>query len=94
MIGRMAFFVQKDTSYMNIELKLFFDFKNYLPSGSSKNTTTIDLESGTTVQKLIEILNLPPAIPKNIIVNGITADNERELQDGDSVAVFPPMAGG
>ncbi len=79
---------------MNIELKLFFDFKNFLPSESGKNTTIINLENGTTVQKLIEILNLPPEIPKNILLNGIKADNERKLQEGDSVAVFPPMAGG
>ncbi len=79
---------------MNIELKLFFDFKSFLPSGSSKNRAVINLENGTTVQKLIEILNLPPEIPKNIIVNGITAENERELKEGDSIAVFPPMAGG
>jgi molybdopterin converting factor small subunit len=90
----MAFFVQKGSSKMNIELKLFFDFKSFLPSGSSKNRAVINLENGTTVQKLIEILNLPPEIPKNIIVNGITAENERELKEGDSIAVFPPMAGG
>ena len=79
---------------MNIELKLFFDFKNFLPSGSSKNTTRINLENGTTVQELIETLKLPPEIPKNIILNGITVENDRELKEGDSVAVFPPMAGG
>jgi len=79
---------------MNIELKLFFDFKNFLPSGSGKNTTIINLENGTTVQKLIKILKLPPGIPKNIILNGITVKNDRELKEGDSVAVFPPMAGG
>jgi molybdopterin converting factor small subunit len=90
----MALFVQKGSSKMNIELKLFFDFKNFLPSGSSKNTTIINLENGTTVQKLIEILKLPPGIPKNIILNGITVENDRELKEGDSIAVFPPMAGG
>ena len=79
---------------MNIELKLFFDFKNFLPSGSSKNRAVVNLENGTTVQKLVEILKLPPEIPKNIILNGITVEIDRELKEGDSIAVFPPMAGG
>ena len=90
----MDFFAQKGPSLMNVEVKLFFDFKTFLPSGSSKNTTIINLEKGTTVQKLIEILKLPPKIPKNIILNGITVENDRELKEGDSIAIFPPMAGG
>ena len=79
---------------MDIELKLFFDFKKFLPVGTIKNTVILKLENGITVQKLIENLKLPPEVPKIIIVNGVTVAGNRKLKDGDSIAVFPPMAGG
>jgi molybdopterin synthase sulfur carrier subunit len=79
---------------MKIEIKLFYDLAQFLPPGSTKNTGTMDLDEGTTVQDLIELLKLPSDLPKSIIVNGITAKKDTVLKDNDSVAVFPPMAGG
>jgi len=79
---------------MKIETKLFFDFAEYLPPGSKNRTAYIPLEEGTTVQGLLESLGLPPQMPKSILVNGVRADSETELQENDSVAIFPPMAGG
>ena len=79
---------------MKIEVKLFFDFAKFFPPGSNNKNASISVENGTTVQGLVERLGLPSQIPKNILVNGIKAEHERELQESDSVAIFPPMAGG
>jgi molybdopterin converting factor small subunit len=84
----------KSESSIQIEIKLFFDLAEYLPHGSKNSTAYIPLEEGTTVQGLLESLGLPPQMPKSILVNGVRADSETELQESDSVAIFPPMAGG
>jgi molybdopterin converting factor small subunit len=79
---------------IEVEVQLFFDFTQYLPHGSQNRKSIIALESGSTVQTLIDKLRLPPEMPKIILVNGIRPQNKGVLQDGDSVAIFPPMAGG
>jgi molybdopterin converting factor small subunit len=80
---------------MNIEVKLFFDLAKYLPPEASKsNSVSISLKEGSTIQELIDKLNLPPKMTKVILVNGIKPKNETKLKDGDLVAIFPPMAGG
>jgi molybdopterin converting factor small subunit len=84
----------KSESSIQIKIKLFFDLAEYLPPGSKNRTTYISLDDGTTVQGLLEVLGLPPQMPKSILVNGVRADSETELQESDSVAIFPPMAGG
>lgn len=79
---------------MKIEVKLFFNFAKHLPSDSKNKTSSIFLKSGTTVQGLMDHLGLPPKVPKTILVNGIKAGIETTLQERDTVAIFPPMAGG
>ena len=79
---------------MKIEIKLFYDLAQFLPPGSTKYTGVMDLDEGTTVQDLIELLKLPSDLPKSILINGITSKKDTVLKDNDSVAVFPPMAGG
>jgi molybdopterin converting factor small subunit len=79
---------------MNIEIKLFFDLVKYLPSGTSNNRANISVNAGTTVQNLIDILGIPSEIQKTILINGIKAGNETEIHENDSIAIFPPMAGG
>jgi len=56
---------------------------------------SISLEEGSTIQNLLNKLGLPEDITKLILVNGIKPNsNEIQLQYGDVVAIFPPMAGG
>ena len=79
---------------MKVEIKLFFNFSEFLPSDSENKTALITLEDGTTVQGLINHLGLPEQVPKTVLVNGRNANEQTELKDSDSVAIFPPMAGG
>ncbi len=85
--------VKGETS-IKIEIKLFFDLVEYLPPGSKNRTAYISLDEGTTVQGLLEILGLPPQMPKSVLLNGVRADSKAKLKENDSVAIFPPMAGG
>ncbi len=79
---------------MNVEIKLFFNLAQYLPPGSEKSSARISLAEGTTVHDLLQQLNLPADITKTVLVNGIRTEDGAPLHEGDSIAVFPPMAGG
>ena len=79
---------------INIEVQLYFDLAQYLPAGAKEKKFPMTLAEGTTVQNLLNKLGLPEEITKVIVVNGLSANNERKLQEGDVVAIFPPLAGG
>ena len=79
---------------MNIEIKLFYDLARFLPPGSRNSTALILLDEGATVQALMDSLSIPADGFKSIFVNGIKSSFETRLKDNDSVAFFPPMAGG
>lgn len=79
---------------MKVEIRLFATFRDFLPPGSTMFSFTKVLEAGTTVREAIEALKLPEHVPKIIILNGIHAEPDRALQEGDVLSLFPPIAGG
>jgi molybdopterin converting factor small subunit len=79
---------------MEIEVRLFATFRDYLPPGSGSFSFRKILGSERAVSKIAEEINLPPDIPKIFIVNGNVVTGEYVLHDGDVVSIFPPVAGG
>ncbi|MGH8058860.1 MAG: MoaD/ThiS family protein [Candidatus Entotheonellia bacterium] len=43
---------------------------------------------------MIKTLNLPGDIPKIVLINGRQTEEDIALHDGDTVSIFPPLAGG
>lgn len=79
---------------MEIEIRLWGSISYYLPEGRGKFALKKSVEPGTTVQKLVEELNLPKELNFLITVNGKSIESEYTLQDGDEVALFQPTSGG
>ena len=80
---------------MRIELHLFASLRQYLPDTSNGGASTrMEVDEGTTVQEVLDRLSIPPHVPKLMFINGIHAQGDTVLQDGDRVGVFPPIAGG
>ena len=79
---------------MDIEVRLFATFRDYLPAGSAGFAYKKALNGQTTVQDVIDELKLPANIPKIIIVNGRHSNQDYVLADGDILSIFPPVAGG
>jgi molybdopterin converting factor small subunit len=80
---------------MRIEIKLFANLRKYLPPGSTGSTATIALREGATIETLIRHLSIPLELAQMVLVNGEqTREFDRLLADGDSVSIFPPVAGG
>jgi molybdopterin synthase sulfur carrier subunit len=79
---------------MEIEVKLFATLRDYLPKGSGQFSCKVEIDSADTVRDVLEKLNIPEAMPKIILVNGVHSNLDRVLKFGDVLSVFPPVAGG
>lgn len=83
---------------MNVTLKLYATLSDYLPPGARQNMVQVEVDDDATVGRLIDRYNLPPRLTHLVLVNGhyIAPDARPSapLRDGDTVAVWPPIAGG
>lgn len=79
---------------MKVEVSLFGTLAQYLPGGAQGRTVIMDCRDGVTVRQVIDRIGIPKPYPAMLLVNGIHADPDTQLQEGDLLALFPPLAGG
>ncbi len=84
---------------MKITFKLYASLTDYLPAESRYgNRVTLELDEGTSIAQVIEPFGLPHKMVHLVLVNGVyVAPAERlsqVLNDGDVLAIWPPIAGG
>ncbi len=79
---------------MNIEVKLFANFREYLPPGSKGYGCNLEIEEGTTIAEVLRRLQIPDSIPLIALVNGLHRSPDDALGAGDVLSIFPPVAGG
>ncbi len=83
---------------MKVEIKLFASLRAKMGNGTGKGQ--MELEEGTSLWDVITKLEIPPELAHMTLVNGQHCPAEQEwreqklLQEGDVVSVFPPLAGG
>lgn len=77
---------------MTLYLKFFAGLRDALPSRESPYTA--DLPDESRVQDVLNHFGVPKDKPKILLVNGRHADLLQVLKDGDTLSVFPPVAGG
>jgi molybdopterin converting factor small subunit len=74
---------------MKVNVKLFASLRTFGP-----DEQVIELPDHTTIDDVIRSLNIPSTIRLLRIVNGEHRPADHVLQDGDELALFPPIAGG
>jgi sulfur-carrier protein len=83
---------------MEITLKLYAGLSQYLPEDSVKHTTKLDILPSETAVSIIEKIKVPKESAHLVLLNGIYLDlEEREkhtFNEGDTLAIWPPVAGG
>lgn len=84
---------------MKIVFKLFASLTAYLRTETpNDNVVELDLEPGTTIGQVLERFHLPDKLVHLVLVNGshIAPENRAShvLQEGDALAIWPPIAGG
>ena len=78
---------------MKITIKLFATLRKYLGE-DTRGTGTLDLPEGMNVCQLLDQLEIPKEIPKIVLINDQQKTMETTLKQGDTLSVFPPIAGG
>lgn len=83
---------------MRVTIKLYATLTDYLPTGSMNNRVEVELEDKTTIVTALTPFSLPPKLVHLVLVNGVfippEARTNSTLQEGDTLAVWPPIAGG
>ena len=84
---------------MRITFKLFAMLQDYLPAdGKQDNALALDLTEGTTILQVIERFGLPLKSCHLVLIDGNfvppTERGTRVLKEGETLAIWPPIAGG
>ena len=83
---------------MVIKVKLFAMLREKLPSDSNGEDVEVDVAEGTTARNIIDRLEIPPQLAHLVMINGyhLLPDEivSRPLQAGETLSIFPPVAGG
>lgn len=83
---------------MKITFKLFANLTDYLPAERKYNAIELEVAPATTIADLVARFNLPAKQVHLVLVNGVyiePADRlTHPLDDGDILAIWPPVAGG
>lgn len=82
----------------HLTFKLYASLGQYLPAGAVDNKATIELTQDESLANLIERFDLPERLVHLVLVDGVFVAPEdraaRLLKDGETVAIWPPVAGG
>ena len=83
---------------MRITVKLYATLGDYLPAGSKNNRVDVEVAEKASFSTVLGPFALPPRLTHLVLVNGVFVPPEERatclLEEGDTLAVWPPIAGG
>jgi len=79
---------------MIVKVRLYATLSRYNPEGKSDQPFTVELKVDSTVTDLLDQLAVPRGEVKQVFIRHKARQLDYKLQDGEQVAVFPPVAGG
>lgn len=79
---------------MKVEVALYATLSKYLPPGAQNRRAVIEVKDGATVREVMNQLGIPAELPNILLVNGRQAPDAAVLKDGETLSIFPPLAGG
>ncbi len=84
---------------MKITFKLFASLQDYLPVEATRtNALSLEVAEKTTVAQIVERFALPQKLVHLVLIDGTFVPPAeragRTLRDGETLAIWPPVAGG
>lgn len=82
---------------VTVTLKLFASLVSYLPPGARQHAAVVEVPEGTTVAALLDRFGVPPEQRHLVLRDGVfvtPAARNAPLREGETIAVWPPVAGG
>ena len=80
---------------MRIQVRLYASLERFMPGEKDRSYFhDMEVDEGTTAGEFLHALHVPAETVKLIFLNGIHAQADQILKEGDRLGVFPPVAGG
>ena len=83
---------------MKMYIEFYASLMKYLPPGNARFRREVKVEDSLILNRLIKRYHILPEEAHIVLVNGLFVcgedRDERELQEGDVVSIWPPVAGG
>ena len=83
---------------MQITVKLYATLMGYLPAGADRHAIKIDITAQASANSIIDQFKVPREMAHLVLLNGVyLRPGERDhpgFKDGDTLAIWPPVAGG
>ena len=79
---------------MDITVKLLATVRRYQPQLAPGESLTLTISADTTVSQVLERLGIPTGAAVFAMVNTRVRKPDHVLSEGDTLSVFPPVAGG
>ncbi len=83
---------------MEITVKLFATLRDFLPEDAKFHAFKVEVSADDSPQEVLDRFNVPRAMSHLVLLNGVYLSlTEREkalFRDGDTLSVWPPVAGG
>lgn len=78
---------------MRLEIRLYATLRQAAPAAPA-GVVPLDVPDGATVAQVLGLVKIDPADVRMIMVNGLAAELDHILKDGDRLGLFPPLGGG
>lgn len=79
-------------------VKLYASLSSYLPPGAVRNAVEVSLPADATVMAALEKFNVPEKLCHLVLLNGVFVPPRSRsvcvVANGDTIAAWPPVAGG
>lgn len=83
---------------MKLILKLYAGLTDYLPPDAVDNKLTLEISRHITAYEVIDRYKVPREMAHLVLLNGVYVNpedrNKAVFNDGDTLAIWPPVAGG
>ncbi|MES9832009.1 MAG: MoaD/ThiS family protein [Candidatus Thiodiazotropha sp. DIVDIV] len=88
----------RGVTVIEVEFKLFASLMSFLPAGAKEHSVLVKMPEGATVYDLMDKYQVPREQAHLVVCNGLfvppSQRTTKVLNDGDSIALWPPVAGG
>ena len=83
---------------MQITFKLYATLTGYLPEGADRHAIKIEVPEQASAYTVIDQFKVPRDMAHLVLLNGIylhpAERDQPRFKDGDTLAIWPPVAGG
>jgi len=79
---------------MEVKVRLYATLSGYNPEGQGNKPFKVKVPEGSTVDDLLEKLGVEKGKVKQVFIRHKARSLDYYLEEGEQVAIFPPVAGG